>query len=478
MASQLLQNLTEKLHGCGIHTLRQLGRAVGVYSPTNKKKEELIEDILAIATNRADPVVNESRRGAPPKSDEYDRTLLSDIERCRSYYSGLTLAETREELPVSEDAVCSPELADDEDVYAGVLENDQKSWFIRIRDNAFVSRVHIGSEFINRFKLRTGDRVVCRAARCAAGECPAASLIMAVNGIFPDDLRRIPFEDLTPCYPDKRYSLGGCTESLAGRVIDLFAPIGNGQRALIVAAPHCGKTELLRHIALSFVKQYPQTPVIAALVGARPEDITEFRRTVNAAECECTAFDGRDTEHIRAANLALERAKRLAEEGKDAVLILDGLNTLVRAYATALSPSGRQLPCGIDAMAFAELKRIFGAARNTEEGGSLTVIAAVVCDTGSPVDETLREELLPAANMRLILSPDLAAKRVFPAIDLVLSGTRRDDLLLSSKEIAAASAVRSAVSGGADLAAVYAAIGSARSGEEFIEDWQKYLKNT
>ncbi len=477
--SEILENLTKKLNASGIHTLRQLGRAVGVYSPTNKKKDELISDILAIASNRADPVSNGNHRGAPPKSEDYDRALLSEIERCRRYFAGLTLAETEDELPVTSAAVASPECNEDEQVYSGILENADKYWFIRTKNMQISSNadVFVHSTFINRFRLRTGDFVVCKAKRRSENECPAATYIVSINGVSPDNLRRVPFESLTPCYPDERLTLeyGGC--SLTERLIDLFSPIGKGQRALIVSPPKAGKTTILKHIARAIIKNHPEVRVIIALVDERPEEVTDFRRTVEGAELAFSTFDKGDAHHIHTANLALEHAKRLVESGKDVVLLLDSITRLSRACNNSAANSGKLLSGGLDAQALVEPKRFFGAARNTEEGGSLTIIATALVDTGSKLDDVIYEEFKSTGNMEIVLSRALAEERIFPAIDIKASGARKEELLLSPEELEAAVSIRFALSRGLRTEAVIAEMSKTPDNSTFVGRSNQFLEN-
>ncbi len=442
--SEILDSLTKKLKASGIHPLRQLGRAVGVYSPTNKKKEELIADILAIATNRADPVSNGNHRGAPPKSEDYDRALLSEVERCRRFYAGLTLPETEREFPVTQTAVASPEYSGEEEVYSGVLENDDKYWFVRTVKKGGAD-VFVHTNFISRFKLRTGDFIVCKAQKREGDEWPQVTCVISINGVEPENLRRVPFESLTPCYPDDRLTLEHTGCSLYERVIDLFAPIGKGQRALIVSPPKAGKTTLLKHIAGAILKNYPKVTVIIALIDERPEEVTDFRRALDGAEIFCSTFDRDDEHHTHTAGLALERAKRLVEMGGDVVLLLDSITGLVRACNSCADRSGKMLSDGLDAQALAWPKRLFGAARNTEEGGSLTIIASALIGTGRALDDIIYEEFASTCNMKVVLDGELAREGIFPATDIAQSGTMKDELLLSPEELAAARAVRAAL---------------------------------
>lgn len=473
--SELLDNLTKKLTASGIHPLRQLGRAVGVYSPTNKKKDELIEGILAIATNRAEPA-EVSRRGAPPKSGDYDRELLAEIERCRRYYAGLSFTQTGDE-PSNEISVSAPQGECEEEVFSGILECDEKFWFVRTRDMLVTpgGDVFVHSNFINRFRLRTGDFIVCKAKKSDENGCPSATFIVSVNGGAPGQLRRIDFERLTPCYPEERFTLECENGSLSGRIIDLFCPIGRGQRALIAAPSGTGKTTLLKHIAGAIAKNYPAVSLIAVLVDERPEEVTDFRRAIGDGMLAYSTFDRGDDSHVHAASLALEHAKRLVEDGRDVVILLDSITRLVRAYNNCLSSTGKILE-DLDGHALIAAKRFFGAARNTEEGGSLTIIATAVTGSGNALDEVICEEFGPAANMQVSLSPELAGGRIYPAVDIKSSGSRKEELLLSADEMSAAAAVRSALSSGASPRDLLQAMASTADNATFISQISQILE--
>lgn len=462
-----MEKLAKKLRASGIHTLRQLGRAVGVYSPTNKNKDELIDGILAIASNRADPA-EVSRRGAPPKSESYDRELLAEVESCRRYCAGFSSVGER---PQNEMSVSSPCDGGEESICSGILEYDDKRWYIRTRGMLpSPEDVIVGSELVTRCGLRTGDMVVCRAGK--DGEGAKARIILSVNGLPPEELVRASFEGLTPCYPDRRLTLEYKDCSLSERVIDLFCPIGRGQRALISAPAGAGKTTLLRHIAGAIKKNHPSVALVSVLVDERPEEVTDFRRVVGDGVIVCSPFDDDDVNHVRAAALALEHAKRLAECGRDVVLIVDSLTRLVRVYR-GCAPARGSMPAEAEGLAIMAGKHFFGAARNTEEGGSLTIVASVVAGAGNAFDGSICDEFAPAANMRLVLSGELAGGRIFPAVDIAASGSRKEELLLTSAELSAAAAVRSAIVRGASLRDVLQAMQSAGDNASFISQTDK-----
>lgn len=291
--------------------------------------------------------------------------------------------------------------------------------------------VYISNSQIRRFALRRGD-VVSGQARPPKDSEKYHSLLRveAVNGLDPEQARnRVNFGSLTPTFPDKMFNLETDPRNLSMRLLNLVAPIGRGQRGLIVSPPKAGKTMLLKHIANAITTNYPDAHLMVCLIGERPEEVTDMKRSVKA-EVVAATFDEPVENHTRAAELALERAKRLVEVGRDVVILLDGITRLTRSYNLAMPPSGRTLSGGIDSVALYPPKRFFGAARNTEEGGSLTIIATCLVDTGSRMDDLIYEEFKGTGNMELHLDRHLADKRIFPAIDALRSGTRREELLL------------------------------------------------
>jgi transcription termination factor Rho len=271
--------------------------------------------------------------------------------------------------------------------------------------------------------------------------------VTAINGLPPGDARNRPhFDDLTPVYPNERFRLEDGDPSPAARIIDLVSPIGKGQRGLIVAPPKAGKTTVLKTIAHAIATAYPEVHLMLVLVGERPEEVTDLRRSVRG-EVISSTFDQSPDDHVRAAELAIERAKRLAELGRDVVVMLDSLTRLGRAYNLAAPASSRTLSGGVAASALQPPRQFLGAARCLEEGGSLTILSSALIDTGSQLDNVLFEEFKGTGNMELRLRRDLAEKRIFPAIDPVPSGTRRDDLLMDPEEHAAVVSLRRALAG-------------------------------
>ncbi|MEX1195528.1 MAG: transcription termination factor Rho [Dehalococcoidia bacterium] len=298
-----------------------------------------------------------------------------------------------------------------------------------------LSDVYVSQTQVRRFALRTGDYVMGTVRQPKESEKYYGLLrVDAINGLDPEEAKRRPyFEQLTPIFPDVMLHLEEGVNNLSTRVIDLIAPVGRGQRGLIVSPPKAGKTILLKTIAAATAKRYEDVYIIVVLVGERPEEVTDWRRSVVDAEVVAATFDDPVEEQTRVAELSLERAKRLVECGRHVMVLLDGITRLTRAYNLALPPSGRTLSGGIDPVALHPPKRLFGAARNVEDGGSLTIIATCLVDTGSRMDEVIFEEFKGTGNWELWLDRRLAEKRVYPSIDIQKSGTRRDDLLLDEQ---------------------------------------------
>jgi transcription termination factor Rho len=290
--------------------------------------------------------------------------------------------------------------------------------------------VYVSASQIRRFNLRPGDLVAGQIRMPKDHEQYAGLLrVESVNGLDPEVAKHRPhFDTLTPIFPRQQFDLETTSSNLSGRLINLVAPIGRGQRGLIVSPPKAGKTVLLKSIANSITQNHPDAYLLIALIGERPEEVTDLKRSVQG-EVVSSTFDEPTEAHTRLAEMVLERAKRLVESGRDVVVLLDSLTRLSRAYNLAVEPSGRSLSGGLDPAALVLPKRFFGAARKIEEGGSLTIIATALVDTGSRMDDVIYEEFKGTGNMELVLNRKLAERRTFPAIDISLSGTRREELL-------------------------------------------------
>jgi transcription termination factor Rho len=339
--------------------------------------------------------------------------------------------------------------------------------------------VYVSIAQIRRFGLRTGDMVTGKTRPSKEGERFLALLyITAVNGESPESIvDRKPYEELVPVFPFERYTLElPGTNSLAIRLIDLIAPIGKGQRAMIVSQPKAGKTTLLKSIANGISKNYPDTHLIVLLIDERPEEVTDMQRSIKG-EVLYSTFDELPEHHTRVAEMVQERAMRLVEMGKDVVILMDSLTRLARAYNLTIPPTGRTLSGGMDPGALHKPKRFFGAARKIENGGSLTVIATALTETGSRMDDMVYEEFKGTGNMEIHLDRKLSERRIFPAIDIYKSGTRREDLLLSTEELEAVRTIRKVLAGGntADVTEhLISMLEKTNNNEEFLQrlkDW-------
>jgi transcription termination factor Rho len=331
-----------------------------------------------------------------------------------------------------------------EDIYSdGVLEILPDGFgFLRSADGSYLAGpddIYVSPSQIRRFNLRTGDSISGKIRPPKDGERYFALLkVDQINFDRPENARnKILFENLTPLFPDERMTLesgNGSSEDLTGRIIDLVAPIGKGQRGLIVAPPKAGKTIMMQHMAQSIVRNNPECFIIVLLIDERPEEVTEMQRTVRG-EVVASTFDEPPARHVQVAEMVIEKAKRLVEHKKDVVILLDSITRLARAYNTVVPSSGKVLTGGVDAHALEKPKRFFGAARNIEQGGSLSIIATALVDTGSKMDEVIFEEFKGTGNMELHLDRKIAERRVYPAINIRRSGTRREDLLMSEADL-------------------------------------------
>jgi transcription termination factor Rho len=331
-----------------------------------------------------------------------------------------------------------------EDIYGdGVLEILPDGFgFLRSAGASYLAGpddIYVSPSQIRRFNLRTGDGIAGKIRPPKDGERYFAMLkVDEINYDAPENARnKILFENLTPLFPDQPLRLesgNGSTEDLTGRIIDLVSPIGKGQRGLIVAPPKAGKTIMMQNIAQSIIRNNPECHIIVLLIDERPEEVTEMQRTVRG-EVIASTFDEPPNRHVQVAEMVIEKAKRLVEHKKDVVILLDSITRLARAYNTVIPSSGKVLTGGVDAHALEKPKRFFGAARNIEHGGSLSIIATALVDTGSKMDEVIYEEFKGTGNMELILDRKIAEKRVYPAINVRRSGTRREDLLMDESEL-------------------------------------------
>ncbi len=403
-----------------------------------------------------------SKKEAPAKdlkavAEDFDPKEQKEIEERE---------ESGKNLPAVE--VSPPEL------YGGVLEIMQDNYGFLRRDNYLQSSndIYVPPQYIRRFNLRTGDYVIgpCRQQR-ENDRYQALSYVKEVNGLPPDQIIKRPhFDRLTPIYPNERFALETTRQELSTRIIDLVAPIGKGQRGMIVSPPKAGKTILLQKIAKAISVNNPDAKLIVLLIDERPEEVTDMQRSIDG-EVVYSTFDKTPENHVRITELVLERAMRLVELNQDVVILLDSITRMGRAYNLTITPTGRTLSGGLDPGALYGPKRFFGAARNIENGGSLTIIATALIETGSRMDEVIFEEFKGTGNMEVLLDRKLSEKRIFPAIDITRSSTRREELLLSAKELDAVWGIRKAF-GSLDTAAVTETIISllmkTRNNEQFV----------
>ena len=352
------------------------------------------------------------------------------------------LARTRKQEVIA--AILRKQAKNGEDIYGdGTLEILQDGFgFLRSADSSYLAGpddIYVSPSQIRRFNLRTGDSIAGNIRPPKDGERYFALLkVDEINVSEPNTKKhKILFENLTPLFPDERMVLergNGSTEDLSARIVDLIAPIGKGQRALVVSPPKAGKTLMLQNIAQSIVANNPDVTLIVLLIDERPEEVTEMQRSVRG-EVVASTFDEPPSRHVQVAEMVIEKAKRLVEHQKDVVILLDSITRLARAYNTIVPSSGKVLTGGVDAHALERPKRFFGAARNIEEGGSLTIVATALVDTGSKMDEVIYEEFKGTGNQELHLERKIAEKRVYPAINIRRSATRREELLMSEEEL-------------------------------------------
>jgi transcription termination factor Rho len=356
-----------------------------------------------------------------------------------------------EKLLISQPTAEEKETKEERPEVEGILEIQEENNFGFLRFSNFLTSdkdIYVSPAQIRRFNLKTGDKIRGITRLPKEGERFGALLyVLTVNGDEPGTaIRRPDFDDLTPVFPYERLRLESGSRELSMRLIDLVAPIGKGQRGLIVAPPKAGKTVLLKSIAGAIERSYPEIELIVLLVDERPEEVTDMKRSLKTGDVIYSTFDELPQHHVKVAEMVLARAQRLVEHGKDVVILLDSITRLARAYNMVVPASGRTLSGGLDPGALHKPKKFFGAARKMEEGGSITILATALVETGSRMDDVIFEEFKGTGNMELHLDRKLSEKRVFPAISLNKSGTRREDLLMDQEELEAIWAMRRALS--------------------------------
>ncbi len=412
--------------------LKEIAKEFNIKNISKLKKSELIEEILKNSPKSIEKNgVILQEKITPKVKIEDNSTLVNDNkEEIRE--------EKRERLKV---------MINESDTAIGVLEILENNSFGFLRCNNYQTGendIYVSPSQIRRFNLRTGDEVQGKVRESKEGEKFKALLyVEKVNGENPERaVGRKSFESLTPIYPEDRLHLETNNENdLSSRLMDIICPIGKGQRGIIVAPPKAGKTTLLKKVAQNISKNYPEVKLIVLLIDERPEEVTDMKRSINGDVIYST-FDEEPQNHAKVSQMVLERAKRMVEQGKDVVILLDSLTRLSRAYNLTITPTGRTLSGGLDPGALIMPKKFFGAARNIEEGGSLTILATALVDTGSRMDDMIFEEFKGTGNMEVHLDRKLQERRIFPAIDIYKSGTRKEDLILSDEEKEVAYSIR------------------------------------
>ncbi|MCL2351126.1 MAG: transcription termination factor Rho [Firmicutes bacterium] len=437
-----------EIAGMQLMELREIAKNIGVKNIIKYRKAELAELLTEKAkqAKAARAVENEpAPPAAPPMGGQAPmREAPAPARAAESKYppSGqreLSYKEQRDKIMDSLDSGI---------VDAGVLEILADGYGFLRRENYLpgTKDIYISPSQIRRFNLKTGDLVKGNIRIPKEGEKFSAILqVKSVNNEPPDNAARRPnFEDLTPIFPLERIHLETVRSELSTRLIDLISPIGRGQRGMIVAPPKAGKTVLLKKIANAIITNHPDMYLIVLLIDERPEEVTDMQRSIESPNCDVvySTFDEQPEHHKRVAEMVLERAKRLVEQGKDLTILLDSITRLSRAYNLTIPPSGRTLSGGLDPAALYMPKKFFGAARNVEHGGSLTILATALIDTGSKMDDVIFEEFKGTGNMELVLDRRMSEKRIFPAIDILKSGTRREENLLSPDELEAVYSIR------------------------------------
>lgn len=412
--------------------LKEIAKELNIKNISKLKKSELIDEIIDKSPKSIE------KNGVVLKEKITPKVKIEENINLKKENKEEVMEEKREKLKV---------MINESDTAKGVLEILENNSFGFLRCNNYQTGendIYVSPSQIRRFNLRTGDEVQGKVRESKEGEKFKALLyVEKVNGENPEKaVGRKSFETLTPIYPEDRLHLETNDENdLSSRLMDIICPIGKGQRGIIVAPPKAGKTTLLKKVAQNISKNYPEVKLIVLLIDERPEEVTDMKRSINGDVIYST-FDEEPQNHAKVSQMVLERAKRMVEQGKDVVILLDSLTRLSRAYNLTITPTGRTLSGGLDPGALIMPKKFFGAARNVEEGGSLTILATALIDTGSRMDDMIFEEFKGTGNMEVHLDRKLQERRIFPAIDIYKSGTRKEDLILSNEEKEVAYSIR------------------------------------
>ena len=436
---------TENYNEMTLANLKEIAKEKGIKNIIKLKKIELIEELVKITPNKIEKDGVILTEKIAPKNRNIEASIHIDENVNNEAYASdsrdrynVTEEEKKERLKV---------MINESNSSKGVLEIQENNSFGFLRCSNYLTGendIYVSPSQIRRFNLRTGDEVEGKVREAKDGEKFKALLFVEkVNGESPDKaIGRKNFENLTPIYPNERLHLETDNgRDLSSRLMDFMCPIGKGQRGIIVAPPKAGKTTLLKRIAQNISKNYPDIKLIVLLIDERPEEVTDMKRSIKGDVIYST-FDEEPQNHAKVSQMVLERAKRMVEQGKDVVILMDSITRLSRAYNLTITPTGRTLSGGLDPGALLMPKKFFGAARNIEEGGSLTILATALVETGSRMDDMIFEEFKGTGNMEVHLDRRLQERRIFPAIDIYKSGTRKEDLLLSDEEKEVAFAIR------------------------------------
>ena len=509
MAKQDYENMT-------LSKLKEIAKELGIKNISKYKKGELIEEIINISPNSIQKDGVTLRENIAPKtydknqnsdseiknynssekfksnSGEQKNIVINDVEKNRTdernmriNYGGNEINNNRNDDNQSERNEKKEflrEMINESNTAKGILEilENNNFGFLRCKNYLTSSEdIYVSPSQIRRFNLRTGDEVEGKIREAKEGEKFKALLfVQKVNGESPEKaIGRKSFETLTPIYPTERLKLETQNSNdLSSRLMDIICPLGKGQRGIIVAPPKAGKTTLLKKVAQNIVKNYPDIKLIVLLIDERPEEVTDMMRSING-DVVYSTFDEEPQNHAKVSQMVLERAKRMVEQGKDVVILMDSITRLSRAYNLTITPTGRTLSGGLDPGALIMPKKFFGAARNIEEGGSLTILATALVETGSRMDDMIFEEFKGTGNMEIHLDRRLQERRIFPAIDVYKSGTRKEDLLLSKDELEVAFSIRKVMyrDGNADdiTENLINMLSKTKNNAEFIETFQK-----
>ena len=436
----------EKYESLSLTALKDIAKARNIKGISLMKKSELVESMLALDAREA---AAKSSDGADAAKNGAAAVKPDDGETSKKSSDDDRRTAVGEESELSEEK----KLLDSGEEARGILEVMSDGYGF-IRSENYLpgdDDVYVAPSQIRRFGLKTGDIVVGNMrVKNPNDKFGALLFVKTINGLAPSEAcKRKNFEDLTPIFPDEKLKLETPGGSIAMRIMDMMCPVGKGQRGMIVSPPKAGKTTLLKDVAKSITKNNPEMHLLILLIDERPEEVTDIKESIEGEQVEViySTFDELPEHHKRVSEMVIERAKRLVEHGEDVTILLDSITRLTRAYNLTVQPSGRTLSGGLDPAALHMPKRFFGAARNMREGGSLTILATALIDTGSKMDDVVYEEFKGTGNMEMVLDRKLSEKRVFPAIDIPKSGTRRDDLLLEPYELEAINMLRKAFNG-------------------------------